>query len=122
MKKIAFSPFIIPFFIIALFFILVLMYFFKLKEGYYPYYYGGPARGLRGDYDPPNFYYGTPYGGGWYNPLSWYGYYYNEPLYYSEQPASCKTGCTNLGNGEWGCLSLGRSWNNCWFAKDCATC
>lgn len=124
---------------------LIIVYFIKFvyqrnKEGYNSRYYhrggfggvyygGGPSRenGRRGDYEHANFYYGTPgYTGGggwtWYNPLNWYGYYYGEPLYYQDEPASCKKGCINLGNKEWGCQSLGRGWNNCWFARDCAAC
>ena len=120
--------------LLSLYFIkFVYNFVYDVKEGYTGkrehsfYRHSGPAREnrRRGDYERANVYYGAPRyrGGGWYNPMSWYGYFYGEPLYYDEiiEPR-CKKGCTNLGNGQWGCQSLGRSWNNCWFASDCAAC
>lgn len=115
--------------LLSLYFIkFVYNFVYDVKEGYMGRHsmYRGPARenGRRGDYERANVYYGAPKysGGGWYNPSSWYGYFYGAPLYYQDEPASCKKGCTNLGNGQWGCQSLGRSWNNCWFGSDCAAC
>lgn len=46
----------------------------------------------------------------WYNP--WYLFRGN----------ICKNGCTNLGNGNWGCHTPGYGVNDCWFSSDCHSC
>ncbi len=55
-----------------------------------------------------------------YNP-SWYDYIrsYN-PWYYFK--GFCKDGCSNLGNGKWGCQYPGNGVNSCVFASDCNGC
>ena len=63
----------------------------------------GPRWGYR--YNPP------PYRRyiSWWNPFTWYS-------------DSCKNGCINLGNGNWGCPYPGNGFNDCWFARDCNGC
>ena len=34
----------------------------------------------------------------------------------------CKNGCTNLGNGNWGCQNPGYGSHDCWFSSDCDEC
>ena len=44
-----------------------------------------------------------------YNPWTWFG-------------GGCKTGCTSIGGGRWGCQYPGSGPNDCWFANDCYGC
>ena len=46
-----------------------------------------------------------------YRPFPWY--------YYG---GVCKSGCTAIGNGGWGCQYPGTGPNDCWFASDCYWC
>ena len=38
------------------------------------------------------------------------------------QGSTCKTGCTGIGNGNWGCQYPGNKMNECPFANDCGGC
>ena len=71
-------------------------------------YYGG--RGHYGGYYGGDGYYDSDRGYTWHNP--WYLFRGN----------SCKNGCTNLGNGNWGCQNPGYGANDCWFSSDCDDC
>ena len=66
-------------------------------------------------------YYPNNYG---YNNLGWRGYMYSIPVVSSfyNYWNSCKNGCINLGNGEWGCQYPGNGPNDCTFATDCYGC
>ena len=49
------------------------------------------------------------------------------PRYYGWRPwffwgNTCKNGCTNIGNGRWGCQYPGTGPNDCVFASDCNWC
>ena len=57
----------------------------------------------------PSHHYGNQ-GYTWYNP--WYLYRGNV----------CKNGCTNIGNGNWGCQFPGYGSDDCWFSSDCDGC
>jgi len=35
---------------------------------------------------------------------------------------TCKTGCTNVGKGKWGCQYPGNGINECQFSDDCESC
>ena len=59
----------------------------------------GPRWGYR--YRPPRII--------WYNPAYWFS-------------GACKTGCSNIGRGRWGCTHPGPGPNDCWFASDCNWC
>lgn len=44
----------------------------------------------------------------------WYTNWYNY--------LPCKSGCTNLGNGKWGCQYPGNGVDECVFSRDCQGC
>lgn len=45
----------------------------------------------------------------WYSPWQWFR-------------GLCKTGCANIGKGQWGCQYPGSNPNDCVFASDCLGC
>jgi hypothetical protein len=49
------------------------------------------------------------------------GYTWHNPWYVFRGNA-CKNGCTNIGNGNWGCQNPGYGANDCWFSSDCDEC
>lgn len=81
---------------------------------------GGRGRGRRhyiggiggGGYSRPHHYGGgyRDYGYAWYSP--WYLFRGNY----------CKDGCTNIGNGIWGCQYPGNRPTDCQFSSDCDGC
>jgi len=97
------------------------IYFNNLIEGYRG---GGHDGGRRG-----RGYYGRRYYGrenvNYINyPSHHYGnhgYTWNNP-WYLYRGNVCKNGCTNLGNGNWGCQYPGYGANHCWFSSDCDEC
>ena len=96
------------------------IYFNNLIEGYRGGGHDGGRRGMRrgGDYyrreninymSYPSHHYGN------------HGYTWNNP-WYLYRGNVCKNGCTNLGNGNWGCQYPGYGANHCWFSSDCDEC
>lgn len=45
----------------------------------------------------------------WYSPWQWFR-------------GLCKTGCANIGRGQWGCQYPGSNTDDCVFASDCLGC
>ena len=78
------------------------------------YHMSGGGRGVGG------YLRGRPhhYGGGYrnYGYASWYSPWY---LFRSNY---CKDGCTNIGNGIWGCQYPGYGSSDCQFSSDCDGC
>ena len=71
-------------------------------------------------------YYGG-YGGGGGSGYGYYNYYpswyYYPSLWYNNWfGASCKTGCTRIKDGMWGCTNPGNNPDDCYFASDCYYC
>ena len=50
-----------------------------------------------------------------------HGYTWYSPWHLYEGNV-CKNGCTNLGNGNWGCQNPGYGSHDCWFSTDCDEC
>ena len=55
-----------------------------------------------------------------YRPRRRYWYSFATDWYHYHLP--CKSGCTNLGNGKWGCQYPGNGVNECVFSRDCQGC
>ena len=55
-----------------------------------------------------------------YRPRRRYWYSFATDWYHYHLP--CMSGCTNLGNGKWGCQYPGNGVNECVFSRDCQGC
>ena len=55
-----------------------------------------------------------------YRPRRRHWYYY--PRYWYNYYLPCMSGCTNIGNGKWGCQYPGNGVNECVFSRDCQGC
>ena len=117
MKRLHWASLIILVIIVSTF-----IYFNNLIEGYRGGHGGGhrSGRGMRrgrGYYGRGNINYMThpsPHYGN-------HGYIWHNPWYLFRGNV-CKNGCTNLGNGNWGCQNPGYGANDCWFSSDCDEC
>ena len=99
------------------------IYFNNLIEGYRGGHRGGHDGGRRG-MRRGGGYYGREYVNYMRHPSHHYGnrgytWYYPWYLYRGNV---CKNGCTNLGNGNWGCQNPGYGSHDCWFSSDCDEC
>lgn len=77
--------------------------------------HGGYGHGGR------RYYGGYGGGGGYYNYYpSWYSY---PAVWYNNWFGSgCKSGCTKIKDGMWGCTNPGNNPGDCYFASDCYYC
>ena len=70
--------------------------------------WAGPHRG-----------YSYGYGPSYYN---WWPFYTTAAVATVPLEYGCKSGCVNLGNGEWGCQFPGDGITQCQFSADCEAC
>jgi hypothetical protein len=99
------------------------IYFNNLIEGYRGG-HGGGHGGRHGSRHGGGYYYGRGNNNYMTRPLHYYGnqgYTWHNPWYLSRGNV-CKNGCTNLGNGNWGCHNPGYGSHDCWFSSDCDEC
>ncbi len=100
------------------------IYFNNLIEGYRGGHgggHGGGRRGMRRGMRYDRGYYGRGNNNYMTHHSENHGYTWHNP-WYLYRGNVCKNGCTNLGNGNWGCQNPGYGANHCWFSSDCDEC